>query len=100
MIAGHTKFSPDRFFGLVKKAYRRTSVSTLTDIEQVVRNSTTGGQNVPQSTVDCHTGERLVIWYSWGEHLSKFFRTFPGISKYHHFVRGKISYPELLKMTN
>ena len=74
MIAGHTKFAPDRFFGLFKKLYRRTSVSTLPDIEQVVRNSTTQGQNVPQSTVDCHTSRRHVTWYSWGEHLSIFFR--------------------------
>ena len=30
MIAGHTKFAPDRFFGLLKKCYRKTDVSSLT----------------------------------------------------------------------
>ena len=29
MIAGHTKFSPNRFFGLLKKMYRQTDVSSL-----------------------------------------------------------------------
>jgi len=92
MIAGHTKFAPDRFFGLVKKAYQRTSVSTLLDIEQVVSKSSTGGHNIPQSTVDICTGERCVIWYNWSEHLCKFFRPLPGILKYHH-IRFDISAP-------
>ena len=29
MLAGHTKFAPDRFFGLIKKVYRRTRVDTM-----------------------------------------------------------------------
>ena len=73
MTAGHTKFAPDHFFGEFKKLYPCTSVSTLPDIEQVVRNSTTQGQNVPQSTVDCHTGSCHVTWCSWGDHFSTFF---------------------------
>ena len=35
MIAGHTKFSPDRHFGTLKKRYRRTFVSSVSDISQV-----------------------------------------------------------------
>jgi len=37
MLAGHTKFSPDRLFGLFKESFQRSSVSTLTDIELVVK---------------------------------------------------------------
>ena len=44
MIAGHTRFSPDCFFGLIKKSYVQTSVSTLCDIEKVMNASTTGGR--------------------------------------------------------
>ena len=51
MIAGHTKFSSDRFFGLIKKSYHQTSVSTVYDIETVVNASTTGEQNIALSTV-------------------------------------------------
>ena len=83
MIVGHTKFSPDRFFRLVKKKYRCTYVSTL-DLEQVVKNSSVGGHNIAQPTVNCSTGERYVVWYNWSEHLSKFFRPLPGILKFHH----------------
>ena len=36
MMAGHTTFTPDRFFGLLKKSYRRTSVSSMKDIEGMV----------------------------------------------------------------
>ena len=35
LIAGHTKFSCDLCFGLVKKRYRRTRVSSLEDIVNV-----------------------------------------------------------------
>jgi len=35
MLAGHTKFAPDWCFGLFKRQYRRTFVSSLKDIEQV-----------------------------------------------------------------
>ena len=89
MIAGHTKFSPDRFFGLIKKSYRLTSVSTLYDIEKVVNASTTGGQNIALSTVDICSGKRNVHWYDWSEYLSNIFRPIPAISKYHHFRADK-----------
>ena len=45
MLPGHTKFSPDRFFGLIKRNYRRTDVSSLAEIVKVVEESTQGGQN-------------------------------------------------------
>ena len=32
MLVGHTKFSPDRFFGLFKKAFRRSTACTIYDI--------------------------------------------------------------------
>jgi hypothetical protein len=85
MLPGHTKFAPDRFFGQIKKLYRRTSVSTLIDIEDVVKSSILDGRNIPQMTVDCRTGERYVTWYNWSEYLGKYFQTLPGILKYHHF---------------
>lgn len=83
MLPGHTKFAPDRFFGLIKKLYRHTPISTQADLEQVVKNSTTGCQNVPQCTFK--NGERCVVWYDWSAYLSSFFRPLPGILQYHHF---------------
>jgi hypothetical protein len=84
MIPGHTKFSPDRFFGLIKKLYRRTSVSSLPDIEKVVSNSSICGKNIPQLTAHI-TGKRHVTWYNWNEFLSKYFQRIPNILQYHHF---------------
>ena len=56
MLPGHTKFAPYRFLELIKRLYHQTAVSTLADLEQVVKNFTTGGQNLPQCTVK--SGER------------------------------------------
>ena len=38
-ITGHTKFSPDACFGLVKRKFRKTPVSSLDDLTQVVDDS-------------------------------------------------------------
>ena len=86
MIAGHTKFSPDRFFGLIKKSYRKTSVSTLYDIEKVVNASTTGGQNTAISTIDIQSGKRNVHWYNWSTYNSIVLNTYP----LHKFLIYKI----------
>lgn len=53
MIPGHTKFSPDWCFGLLKKRYRRTMVGGLTDLVTVVNES--AAVNMAQPTV----------WESW-----------------------------------
>ena len=84
MIAGHTKFAPDRFFGLLKKSYRRTSVSSLPEVENMVSASSIAGKNIPQVTVDS-SGKRQVIWYDWHDFLSQHFNTIPRISNYHSF---------------
>lgn len=36
LIAGHTKFACDYCFGMVKKRFRRTNVSSLQDIQKVI----------------------------------------------------------------
>ena len=39
--AGHTKFSPDWCFGLIKQRFRRTEVGCVRDIVNVVEQSAT-----------------------------------------------------------
>ena len=90
MLTGHTKFSPDRFFGLFKKMFRRSSVSTLSDIELVVKRSTKAHQNIPQC-LHGNGGETLVTFYQWSEHLSHFFRCIANILSYHNF---RVTYQE------
>ena len=80
MLAGHTKFAPDRFFGLFKRQFRRATVDTLQDIVRVMRESSTAGKNNPQLTVD-PTGSREVEWYDWSSFFSLVYRPIPKIMK-------------------
>ena len=48
MLPGHTKFAPDRHFGLIKKVYRTTRVDTMGCLKKVVLNSSHIGANQVQ----------------------------------------------------
>ena len=78
------------FLGLVKKSYRHTTVSSLPEIEKMVRNSSVAGKNIPQPTIDS-AGKLWVVWCNWSSFLSDQFNTIPGISKYHHFRYASFS---------
>ena len=52
MLVGHTKFSPDRFFGLFKKAFRRATVNTIFNIARRVSISAIDVQHTPQLVRD------------------------------------------------
>ena len=39
MIVGHTKFSPDSWFGLLKQVFRRKYVQSVQEMADVVSNS-------------------------------------------------------------
>ena len=39
MVVGHTKFAPGSCFGMLNSTFRKTKVSSLADIEQVVQSS-------------------------------------------------------------
>ena len=84
MLVGHTKFSPDRYFGLFKKVFRRSSVSTLAEISAVAERATSSGQIVPQVIRDV-AGKKLVTFYQWSTYLCQFFCTIPNITSYHNF---------------
>lgn len=84
MLVGHTKFAPDRFFGLIKRRYRHTPVYSINDMVKVVQSSTVAGGNIVQLTKDVN-GERQVTWRNWKSFLSNLFRNIPGVTAYHHF---------------
>ena len=50
MLVGHTKFAPDRFFGLFKRLYRKSVINTIEDVALTVRRSSVAGKNIPQLT--------------------------------------------------
>ena len=84
LIAGHTKFSPDWCFGLIKQKFRKTNVSCLNDIADVVRKSTPSGCNRPQ-LVASENGIVNAKLYDSQKFLKNYFRTFPNLLSYHHF---------------
>ncbi|CAB4391510.1 unnamed protein product [Rhizophagus irregularis] len=88
MVAGHTKFSPDGFFGLLKLKLRKSEVDNLDDLIEVVETSTTGGFNKTQTIFDKNKN-KVVHFYNWTEFLLKFFKPIPNILKYHHFILSK-----------
>ena len=67
MLAGHTKFTPDRCFGIIKKSYRSRFVSSLYDIAEAIEESSEIGTNLVQIVEQ--DGTIVVPVFDW----SKFF---------------------------
>ena len=82
MITGHTKFSPDACFGLIKRKFRRTDVSLLDDLAHVVEESAACNHC---QLVGAQDGSTIVPSRDWAGFLSSHFRRLDGIKKYHHF---------------
>ena len=68
LVAGHIKSAPDWYFGLLKQAFRRHKVSSLTGVETVVNNSV--GVNQAQ-LVGQEDGEKLVTVHDWQALIDK-----------------------------
>ena len=83
MLVGHTKFAPDWCFGLFKQRYRRTYVSSLDDVVDVV--NTSADVNVAQ-LVGTQSGEPVVPVYNWASYLGVHFRSIPHLKQYQHFI--------------
>ena len=84
LIAGHTKFGPDRSFGMIKKAYKVTYVSLLYEFANMVETSSNLGVNKAQ-LVGTHDGKIIVPVYDWASFLGRYFNKIPNIKKFHHF---------------
>ena len=86
LLTGHTKFAPDRSFGLIKRQYGRTVVDTLDDIVDVVGRSSQAGLNSTVVTYDYVSEQRNVQWYDFSSFLSSFLKPVPRVLSYHHFA--------------
>ena len=84
MLAGHTKFTPDRNFGLIKKAYRQTQVDTIASIKYVVESSSTCGATTAQLIHDTD-GHIQVPFYDWRNFLKDYYKSIQSITKYQVF---------------
>jgi len=84
MLVGHTKFSPDGYFGLIKKKYRRSKVYTYDQLVDIINSSTTGKFNICQTFRDANQHKK-VPFRKWSAWLRKYFKELPGITGYQHF---------------
>ena len=82
LVAGHTKFAPDWCFGLVKQAFRRHMVNSVSCMESVVNKSATC--NLAQA-VGYENDESIVPVCDWQQYLSKSCRTLNGVKSFQHF---------------
>ena len=82
MIVGHTKFSPDSCFGLLKRTFRRTAVNTLQDLCDVVTQSAACNK---VEVVGWEDGVSLIPTYNWSTYFSAYMDKVIGIKKFQHF---------------
>lgn len=74
LIAGHTKFAPDRLFSQIANTYNRSDVFSTAELSEVI-------SNYGLSTID--TGE---IVRPWRDVLATKHKKIPGIRSLHDFV--------------
>ena len=81
---GHTKFSSDWGFGLLKQKFKKTFVGCLDDIVRVVNQS--AKPNWAQ-LVGAQDGSNIVPMYDWAEHFEPHTikTALKGITQMHHF---------------
>ena len=92
MMPGHTKFSPDWCFGLLKKRYRRTKVGGLSDLVRVVNESAAVNTAQPTALED---GSVIVQAYNWQEYFGTYCTKVAGIKKLHH-IRFDSTHPDYI----
>ena len=63
---GHTKFSPDWCFGLLKQNFRKAEVDSLDDFVQVVEQSSAVNKAQP---VGSSNGELIVETFDWSSYF-------------------------------
>ena len=83
LIAGHTKFSPDGGFGLIKRRFNKTEINCLMDIVEVVESSSKMNTAVLVGTEN--SNECYVPTYDWSTYLGQYFTKLPALKCYHHF---------------
>ena len=73
LVVGHTKFSPDGYFGLIRHRYRRSSVYTYGQLAKVIEESSPNGHNICQLYLKGN--KPGIIYRNWTDWLSQFFKT-------------------------
>ena len=67
LVVGHTKFSPDGYFGLVRKRYRHSNVYTYDDLVDTINQSSQNGHNRCQRYASKKTGKPEIVYRHWSK---------------------------------
>lgn len=103
LIVGHTKFSPDGYFGLIKHRYRRSKVYTYEQLGEVIEASSKNGHNVYQPYRNKLINRPEIVYRDWVSWLAQYFNPIPRITKYHHFqldINGSVNVKETVDSKN
>jgi hypothetical protein len=86
MVPGHTKFSPDSYFGLFKIRYRSSTIDCLADLVECVANTSSSGTVIPQ-VYGTHLGysDPVYDYRDWGSYLERYFKPIGGLTRYNYF---------------
>ena len=82
MIAGHTKFTPDRCFGLIKKKYRSLFCSSVFDVAAAINESSIINQAEICGLPD---GRTLVDVYDWKAYFRNTFKPIDHLLSFHRY---------------
>lgn len=83
LVVGHTKFTPDSCFGLLKQRFRRTHVQSLDDIAKVVDESAYVNH---VRLAGNEAGNVFVPTFDWPSFFVPKMKKVVGIKKYQQFV--------------
>ncbi len=82
LVVGHTKFHPDGCFGLLKQAFKRHAISSLSEFESVVNGSACVNS---AQLIGSEDGTTYVPVSDWQVHLSPYCKPLVGIKKFQYF---------------
>lgn len=85
MPPGHTKFAPDWCFGILKRTFRRSEVSCLADMCEVVKQSTPVKHTNIAQLVGHEDGRVEVPSFDWQLYFQRHFKPLVGMKKLGHF---------------
>ncbi len=85
LLSGHTKFSPDRLFGVFKAKYAKSNVDCFSDVIECVAKSSPNGYNVPVAVRNPNSNVPTVPWKDFDHYFASAYNSLSGISKFHHF---------------
>ncbi len=88
MVKGHTKFSPDGYFGLFKIQYQKKNIDWIGDVVECVREASSNSIIPLPYGLSLKRKKPLFQFYDWKSFLSKFFKEIPEITSYNYFSFG------------